>query len=245
MIEQTEMAATRSAVSTWASREIRMLALVAVAANMLIPAAMYCLAIVTGEAYWRMFRGQAHAVDWFSSLQMLLIALVAYANYQLAGVACRVGRSRVPRHRIMWAVFAVGFVVLALDERFSFHEALRDRVFRPSSLFTDVDWMISGDVGLYLFLLIGIACSLFLLDDLRQARHAMVLFIAALVVAFPTFVIDSMRDSAMAGWAWRRFLDYTFEEVGEIWAQLLFLLSFLRVLAWRAQDVGQHDDGAP
>ena len=218
----------------WAERQLRTVALVIVAVNLVVPGAMLGYALVTDTAFWRLFRGEEHLVDWFSSLQLLLLSLVAFANFQLDGIARRLGAVDVARHRGVWLVFAMGFVLLALDEQFNLHEAVRNNVFRPSGVFTDVKWMVSGDIGLYLVFIAGVGCAVLLRDQLRLARHARVLFIAALLMAFPAIVIDSLRDSAMAGWPLRRFLDYTFEEVAEIWAELLLLLSFLAVLAWRA-----------
>ena len=233
----------------WGGRAIRQFAIVMVAANVLVPLVLFIHADYNGEAYWRMYRGERHAVDWFSSLQMVILAVVAYANYQLADAARRLCAERAARHRGMWAVFALGFLVLALDERFNIHEALRDSVFEPSGLFTEVGWLLPGDVGLYLVFFIGIACSVFLRDDLIRARYALAFFIAALALTLPTLIIDSLRDSAMAEWPMRRFLDYTFEEVGEIWAQLFFLLSFLCVFAWRLEGMSDakraNDDIGP
>ena len=42
----------------------------------------------------------------------------------------------------------------------------------------------------------------------------------------------------LGNWPFRTFWDYPFEEVGELWAQLLFLLSFLVVLDGRLGQLG-------
>ncbi len=197
-----------------------------IAANLLLPAAMWVHSGLAGESMWRMFRTESNAVEWFSSVQLLLIALVAGANYVVAGL-------EHARARWIWGVLALGFLLFALDEQFGVHEAMRDDLFRPVGLFVETPWLIEGDVGLYLFFALGLTFAPFVLGELRQADRALALFVAAILLTFPTIVIDSLRDAVMEGWSTRRFWDYTFEEVGEMWAGLLFLLSFLALLEAR------------
>ncbi len=201
--------------------------------NLCLPLGLLVYAKATSEPYWRLFRGDYNLTEWFSSVQLLLVAAVAYLNHRTVVLWRRFGMRELPRHPWIWGVFALGFVVFALDERFNIHEALRDDFFEPSGVFVDLPWLISGDVGLYLFFLIGLAFTPFLWDELRRGRLAVVLYLAALALTLPTIVIDGLPDRAMVHWPAHRFWDYTFEELGEVWAQFLFLLSFLAVLSAR------------
>lgn len=198
------------------------------AVNLLLPLAMWLHAGLTGEAMWRLFRTEFNAVEWLSSVQLLIVALLAGANYVAAGLESA-------RPRWVWAVLAAGFVVFALDEQFDLHEALRDELFRPAGVLTDTPWLIAGDVGLYLFLCLGLVFAPFVLGELRRADRAVALFAAAVLLVFPTIVIDSLRDAVTTDWIARRFWDYTFEEIGEMWAGLLFLLAFVAVLRARLE----------
>lgn len=180
-----------------------------------------------------MFRGEDTVIEWFSSIQLLVLAFVAYVTYYTTGLLRRLGSTHVADHQWVWLALAFGFVILGLDERFDIHEALRDNFFRPAGLFVDVPYVISGDVGLYLFFVIGVLLSPLLWGELGRWPPSRTCFSAALVLTLLVVIIDSLKDSAMRDWPYVQFWNYTFEEVGEVWAQLLFLLAFLLVLNGR------------
>ncbi len=228
-------------VTVLAQRHIVSFAMVMVAVNVLLPGALLVQALSSGEPYWKMFRGEHNAVAWFSSVQLLLIGGVAYLNYLTCNASTESEASGASRYRWAWALVALGFLLFALDERFNIHEALRDELFRPAGVFVGISWLIDGDVGLYVFLLVGLAVAPFLLRDLRRPPLGLLLFITALFLTLPTIIIDSLRDRVLQDWEYRLFWDYTFEEVGEIWAQLLFLCSFLVVLHGRLGRLGDAD----
>lgn len=205
-------------------------------ANLVVLAGLIGYAILYHQPLWTLFRSEYSLATWFSSVQLVLLALLAYTIYCVLELSRR-QRGLPVRHRWVWALVAAGFVVLALDERFEFHAMLRDHLFRPAGLWADSAWFIPGDVGLHLFFVIGLLFTPFLLGELRQARKALPLFVLALLLTFVVLLIDSLNDSTMYTWPAWRFWDYTFEEMGEIWAELLFLLAFLRVLERRLGDL--------
>ena len=232
-IESAPLSVT--AIAETARQETRRFALIMVAVNLLLPLGVYLYAHIIGEPYWKLLRGTFNAVSWFSSVQLVLIGILAYGNFELLGLLRRIAVAGAAPRPWVWLVFAVGFILLGLDERFGIHEALRNEVFRPAELFVGNPYLVDGEAGLFLFFFIGLVFTPFLIGELRRWPPATTLFTAALVLTLATIVVDSVKDSAMADWPFQqyRFWDYVFEEVGEIWAQLLFLLSFLIVLHGR------------
>ncbi len=220
-------------ITKTARQEAHYFGIIMVVVNLLLPVGVFVYAHFIGEAYWKMFRGTFNAASWFSSVQLLLIGIVAYGNYELFGLLRRFAGAGAGPRQWIWLVFALGFIILGLDERFGIHEALRDHVFRQAGLFVGSPYLIAGDGGLYLFFCIGLVFTPFLVGELRRWPPSSLLFAAALVLTLATIVIDSLKGSAMRDWPFRLFWDYAFEEVGEIWAQLLFMLSFLIVLHGR------------
>ena len=211
---------------------LRALAVVLVVVNIVLPVCLYVYAVVDDQPYWRPFRADGTAVSWLSSLQLLLIAVMARLIY--------VSNARIPpqdafsrRHNWLWLAAAWAFVVFAFDERLDLHEGIRDNFLRPSGLFTDVSWLVSGDVVLYFFWALAVAVSPWLLRDMTRRRGTTALFTSAILLAFVVIVIDSLKGQVMRNLPYWRFWDYVFEELGELWVQLLLLFLFLRELTAR------------
>lgn len=214
----------------YSQRITRRFVFIICALNLFLPLGIFVYAEATDQSYWRLFRSEGNLTAWFSSIQLLLIAGVAYINYKVLLVSSRVGFSSSSTLLWGWKLFALGFTMLALDERFNFNEALRDELFVPANLFTNLPYIIDGDIGLYLFFLIGLASTLLILQELKNQPLSFCFFVIALMLTLPVIVIDSINDSTLQQWPYWRFWDYTFEEIGEVWAQLLFLLAFLNIL---------------
>jgi len=235
---------TSDVIVDTARQQILRFASVMAVVNLLLPVGLFVYTEITGQRYWQPYRGEDNLATWFSTVQLLLIGGVAYVNYRTVGLTQRLDLGGTPRRPWIWLVFALGFVFLALDERFDVHEALRENVFRPAGLFVDLRYVSAGDIGLYLYFLIGLMVTPFLLPELRRRPVSLLLFSAALLLTLATVIMDSLKGSTLREWPIRHFWDYVFEEVAEIWAQLLFLLSFLVVLYARLVEMkGRRGSG--
>ncbi|HIF05630.1 MAG TPA: hypothetical protein EYQ64_01385 [Gemmatimonadetes bacterium] len=184
----------------------------------------------------RMFDTERTPIAWFSSVQLLCVGFVAYATYLVTRLHDE-RRGETSAYRWIWPLLALGFVVLALDEFFMFHEQLRTRIMRPNDLLTNVPGFNPGDIGLFIPLIGGIAFAYFIVQALRPNLNSVRLFIAALVLITPLVILDAFH----IGWIWdnlnRRFIQIVTEEIGENIAELLFLLSFLLVFFDRLGDL--------
>lgn len=200
---------------------------------LLVPVVSLVYAAATEQSWWKLFKAEGNLTSWWSSMQLLVIGVLAWLNFRLR---CLMEQAEVlPSAALggIWLVFALGFIFLGLDESFDFHEFLRAELFRANDLFTRSRYIIRGDVGLYLFFLVGLAFVPFLLGELKSHRPTFNLFFTALVLTLPLLVIDSLQDRVMRQWWNWRFWDYFFEEQGEIVVQLLFALAFLALLRQR------------
>ncbi len=207
-------------------RQLVRFGVVMCAANVLLPVFLVLYSNFIGKRYWYMFWGEGNAITWFSSVQLLAVALVAWANFHVAGLLRdRDGPVESP-HRWIWAVFAAGFVFLSLDERFELHETIRDEVLIPRGMFDGIPFIRPGDIGLWVYLLVGAGLTVFLLREIRRHRAALAMFLIGVALAGATTTVDSLPRDIEPAYFWTS----AFEEVGEIWAQLLFLLAFLLVV---------------
>ncbi len=191
------------------------------------PVVVFAYAQGSGQPYWRFFTAEGNFTAWWSSLQLLLLALVTWVIYRFRALAAGMVKTGVAW---LWLVATAAFLLFAIDERFGFHEWLRDTVFRPLDLFTGSAYVIDGDVGLYLFLSLGLATLPLWWRELDHVP-ARRLLVAALMLTTLVVVIDSLTSRTVQRLPFWRFWDYPFEEVGEVWAQWLFLAAF--VSQWR------------
>ena len=208
--------------------------------NLVYPGAVFVYAAMVERPYWRYFTAEGNFTAWWSSVQLLLIAGLVYVLHRFRVLSVRAGLLEDQGRGWIWPVVAAGFLLFAIDERFNFHEWLREKIFEPMGLFEGSAYVIDGDVGLYLFFLLGLLALPVLLRELESSPVSRTFLIAALVLTAPVVVIDSLRTSALQHLPYWRFWDYPFEEVGEVWAQWLFLAAFATLLRtwlrrWRCE----------
>jgi hypothetical protein len=227
--------AAASEIVEFTRQRLFFLAVVMVALNLLMPLLCTLHARLVGREYWHGFWGEGNAITWFSSLQLIAVGVIALLNHQAAALSRRLVSSREAGRSWIWLVFAAGFFFLAVDEQFEVHETVRDRVLRPRGLFDGIPNLRPGDVGLWFYLAVGVICALFLLRELRRSRLALGLFAAALLIIATVNAVDSLPVATEQRIS--PFWTSAFEEVGELWSELLFLLSFLVLLHRRLGDM--------
>lgn len=211
---------------------------VLVAANLLFPLALYLAGL---PKPWRAFRGESSPINWFSSVQCVLIGALAFGVWVVTVLGLRIGTEPV-RRAWPWLVFCLGFLTMSLDEQFEGHELIREKILKPRGLFTDIDFMLEGDVVLISYVLGGLAMSCFLLVELRRRRASLVTFATAVALIGIAAVQDAL-DIELSR-SVRNFQTIA-EELMEIWAQLLFASSFVILLFLKLrlflQGVGRRD----
>ncbi|MEL7450555.1 MAG: hypothetical protein AAFN78_15185, partial [Pseudomonadota bacterium] len=187
---------------------------------------------------WNTSQYERNVITWFSSVQLVLVGVVAYGNFELTGVLRRVGA--VAGRRWIWLLFGCAFVFLAIDERFEFHEFVRDQLLRPADVADDLPGIRSGDITMYVYLAVGLVAAGFLVEALRRNPTALVLFGSAVMLSVAFTLVDTLEHDITAEWIWPRFWTSAFEETAEIWAQGLFALSFLAVFRTDLQSLREQ-----
>lgn len=211
--------------------------------NLLVPIGVFVYADIADKDYRYLFWDADTTANWYSSIQLTFIALSAYLNYEVGKLYRRQDASSAKRPWI-WLVLAFGFLFLACDERFELHELISEEMLQPSRLFSWVPYVQEGDVVLYFYLAIGLVFATLLLDELRPVRLALVFFFLALIIAAATIVVDSLGWPVVKKWPLRGFWTSAFEEIGELWAQYLFLVAFLTVLKKRLGLLSEAREGS-
>jgi hypothetical protein len=193
--------------------------------NLLVPLILF---LAAWPRPWRAFDGETSPINWFSSAQCALIAALAFAVYALTLLGRRAGTDPIGR-AWPWALFALGFLAMSADEALQGHERIREGVLKPRGIFTDIDFIMAGDVVLILYVVVGLVLSYFLFAELRRHRPSLIAFFAAVALIGFSAVQDSL-DLPFLHDREVRHVQTIVEELAEIWAQLLFACSFLWLL---------------
>ncbi|MEE8292589.1 MAG: hypothetical protein V3R80_14030 [Candidatus Tectomicrobia bacterium] len=209
-----------------------------IAANILFPLFIVLWGHYVDGVGWhrieRLIDREGNSITWFSSVQLLLTGLVAYATYVATQLNDLRDGQETP-YRWAWLFLAFGFVFLACDEFFMYHEQLRERILKPNRVLTDIPKFNPGDAGLFVYLAVGLTMSYFFVQILRSNRSSVVLFVSAIAVITPLVILDGFYFEFIRDNPTVRTTYNMIEEIGENIAGLLFLLSFLMILFDRLQ----------
>jgi len=177
---------------------------------------------------WRAFDGEESPINWFSSTQCAMIALLALVIYAMTVLGRRAGTEPIPR-AWPWAVFSLGFLAMSADEGFQGHERIRDEFLVPRGLYIESDAFLEGDVVLMFYVLVGLGLSYFLFAELRRDKASLIAFIVAIGLVGLAAFQDALDVEFVQSRSFRHFQTIA-EELAEIWAQMLFAGAFVRLL---------------
>ena len=188
-----------------------------------------CLFIWGWPEPWHAFDGEQSVINWYSSVQCAALGCMALAVFAVTGLGRRIGTDPIPRSW-PWLIVGFGFLFLSFDEKFQIHEGIREVYLKPNDIMVGLPFLLSGDIVLPLYALAGVVLSVRLVQDLRQSKRSFIGFFAALAL----IVLMVAQDSSSLK-IWKvpavAHVRIIVEEVGEIWSQALFGLSFVWFLA--------------
>jgi hypothetical protein len=211
-----------------------------VAINVVFP---LVLVIAGWPKPWRTFDGETSPINWLSSMQCAIIGALAFGVYVIKVLGRRAGTDPV-RRAWPWVVFALGFLAMSADEVFEGHERIRDELLKPRGWFTEIGFLMPGDVVLIFYVVVGLALGYFLLADLRRNRASLVAAIVAFVLIGTSAFQDALDVSFVHNRGFRHFQTIA-EELAEIWAQMLFAGAFVMVFFQKLRCLLEGIHGSP
>jgi len=177
--------------------------------------------------WWININYERSPLTWFSSVQLLWLSLCSAAIAWLVFLLAE----RLQHHheqRFVWPSIACAFCYLALDERFQFHERLREGIFKPHQIGTHLPGIGPGDFMPVLYALAGLAIAARLLVYFRGDRSTQAWMIAALLIAAIATAMDTLDLAVSSNEAFRK--EQFLEEIGETMAQACFSVVWVRHL---------------
>lgn len=130
------------------------------------------------------------------------------------------------KEKIIWILATAGFLFLTMDEKYKFHNQLRDYM-KVQKTFL---WFENGDFVLFGVLICGLIFSFFFFKYLKQSKRALILFILGILTTIFSVVIDSVHLHKILDMT--RDLFWGLEEIGETIAMTFFLNSFFTMFCF-------------
>jgi len=126
---------------------------------------------------------------------------------------------------LLWLGIGLFYFFLTLDERFMFHENLRDKFFARRNLkMPSFYWTSSGDFVLLIYLVLGLAGLPLVINLFKARRSSLILLMTAVLLGIVIIVTDSINTAHMTRQA--RTIEQFVEEIVETGSMVLFLNSF-------------------
>lgn len=170
----------------------------------------------------------------FTFLKALLLYTTAGCAAVLALTSDLAGRPRAERRG--WWLVALGFLYLMADDRFAFHERIRDHVLAP--LGWRLPWGAPGDYVTLVYFLIALLMLPTVMRLYRPHPLAARLLVAAVALAGAAFAADSVNPFDMPVAVER--LEQTLEEAVKGLADAFFAASAWAVLAERLEHLARR-----
>jgi hypothetical protein len=188
------------------------------------------LAIARWPLWWAQIAPEQSAMTWLQSV-LLVVAAVGTAMIATADRA----------HPRIWLLLAAGFGGLALDERFTIHERVRDDLLAPHHVAVPfLPWVAPGDFLLLTYGVIGLALLPSVIAVFRPDRLATRALILGVLFAAVAVGVDSINP---ATWTiGQERIQQSLEECIELASDLSLLAAIL--LRWTCflsgQGTGNH-----
>jgi hypothetical protein len=178
------------------------------------------LLAVGWPSWWRYLAPEESPMTWLQSVVLALCCALA----GLVAAQCWI----LDRPMSPYLLIGAGFGWLALDERFTIHERVRDQILAPRGIRAPLlTWVGPGDFILLGYAVVGLFVLWRVVPVLREVPRARALFLAGVVCAAAAVGADSVDPSRYTLTGER--VEQTLEEVVELTSGVLFLLATLTV----------------
>ena len=183
-----------------------------VAAAVLVPALLF---VARHPRWWEWIAPEQTPMTWFQSVTLVVAAVIS-------GLAWYVSRLTRRTPRLGFALLALGFAMLAFDERFAIHERVRDTYLAPRDVRLPLlTWVGPGDFLILIVAVVGLALIPLVVRALGRDRRVLVHFALGVLLSVVAVGMDSIDPSTWSIEAER--MQQTLEECIEFWAGLNFL----------------------
>jgi len=174
--------------------------------------------------WWEPVVYERSPMTWLQSVLLLLCSISAFL---CAGLCKLEGNTR---KTLLWSGIGLFFLFLTLDERFMFHENLRDTFFAPRGIrMPPFYWTSPGDFVPLLYAVLGLAGLPLVFHLFKERRSCLILLLTAVLLGLVIIVTDSINTAHMSRQA--RTIEQFVEEIVETASMVMFLNAFFLMSA--------------
>ena len=182
------------------------------------------LFVLKWPSYWVYIASEQTPMTWLQSV--IWFGCVLFALVSLTLLYIQEGLSR---HALVWLILSGAFLFLMMDERFAFHERIRDHYLKPAGI-KILPWMEAGDFILLIYALAALAFAVPIYRVYRVRRAALVWLCIAAILFAAAVGMDTFDVSKMSKAAER--LEQSTEEIIELFAVLSLFSSIWLMIGY-------------
>ena len=182
------------------------------------------LFVLKWPSYWVYIASEQTPMTWLQSV--IWFGCVLFALVSLTLLYIQEGLSR---HALVWLILSGAFLFLMMDERFAFHERIRDHYLKPAGI-KILPWMEAGDFILLIYALAALAFAVPIYRVYRARRAAFVWLCIAAILFAAAVGMDTFDVSKMSKAAER--LEQSTEEIIELFAVLSLFSSIWLMIGY-------------
>lgn len=138
--------------------------------------------------YWEHINYEYSHLTWLSSVNLILTGLACILAFLMTELITPV-RNLI--HRFIIGILGCGFLFLSLDEKFQIHEKLREKVFIPNEIGTNISGVGAGDFTHILFAIVGLGISFFIYKRIKISKLSLGLYSSAIIMALISVITDA------------------------------------------------------
>lgn len=186
--------------------------------------------------YWEHINYEWSHLTWLSSVNLILIGIFCLIGFMITELNSPVVLKKPIFsfiHRYIIGAMGLGFLFLALDEKFQIHEKLREKVFIPNEVGTDIPGIGAGDFLHVIIAIVGLGMTYFIYQRIKISKISLGFYGAAVFMALISVITDATSpvvrdDSQLSEAELMSSINHQFtEELFESSAIIFFAICFL------------------
>lgn len=170
--------------------------------------------------YWLFINTENTPMTWYQSVLLFAISIFAFFNANLFFLKSE------KVYVLLWIIIGFAFLFFSLDEKFMFHEQIRNNILKPKNIRLNfLPWVGVGDFILMVYLLIALIALPFYIKTIKKFKKSLVFLLVGFLFCFFAILADSYDIEKMQNNTLR--IEQFMEEISEGFGFTFILISVM------------------